>query len=501
MELLDQLLLGLSTAATLNNFLYCLAGCVLGTMVGILPGVGPAPAIAMLLPMTFTLDPAGALIMIAGIYYGAQYGGSTTAILVNLPGESSSVVTAIDGHQMARQGKAGLALQVAAIGSFVAGCFATLMIALFAPILTAAALRFSAPEYFSLMLLGLIASIVLAHGSVMRAIGMCVLGLLIGTIGIDLTTGTHRFDFGMIDLSDGIDIVAVAVGMFGLGEVIHELQNGPSNRKANSVPFRDLIPRFSLLRPAVKPIIRGSLIGSVLGILPGGGALLSAFASYAVEKKLAKDPTRFGKGAIEGVAGPESANNAGAQTSFVPLLTLGLPSNPIMALMAGAMIVHGLQPGPAIARDQPEIFWGVIASMWIGNLMLLVLNLPLVGIWVKLLSVPYKMLYPAILIFCGIGVFTLNNSAFDIYVMVFFGLLGYVFRILGAEPAPLLLGIILGPIMEENLRRAMLMGRGDPMVFIERPISATLLIIAILALIIVAIPAVSRKKDVALQEE
>ncbi|CAH1662280.1 MULTISPECIES: tripartite tricarboxylate transporter permease [unclassified Chelatococcus] len=500
MDLLQNLVLGFETAATGQNLLYCFVGCFLGTLIGVLPGLGPAATIAMLLPATFALDPTAALIMLAGIYYGAQYGGSTTAILVNLPGESSSVVTAIDGYQLARQGKAGLALSTAALGSFFAGSVATLVIAMFAPALSSTALLFSAPEYFSLMVLGLIASAVLAHGSLVNALGMILLGLLIGIVGIDVTSGANRFAFGIPELSDGIGIIPVAMGMFGLGEIIHNLQANEGERTAYKAALGGMLPSRKEMRQITSPILRGTVIGTILGILPGGGALLSSFASYAIEKKLSKDPSRFGRGAIEGVAGPESANNAGAQTSFIPLLTLGIPSNVIMALMAGAMIMHGVQPGPAVVREQPALFWGMIASMWIGNLMLVILNLPLIGIWVRLLTIPYKYLFPSIMVFCAIGVFTIGGSQVDIYVMVIFGFMGFIFRRLDAEPAPLLMGMILGPMMEEYLRRAMLISRGDATVFLLRPISATLLALSVAAVLLVAFPAIRRKRDEALQD-
>lgn len=501
MSMIDNLILGFATAATFQNLIWCFVGCVLGTLIGVLPGLGPAATIAMLLPFTFTLGPGTALIMLAGIYYGAQYGGSTTAILVNLPGESSSVVTAIDGYKMAQQGRAGLALSTAAIGSFVAGSLATLVIALFAPALSEAALSFTAPEYFSLMALGLILSIVLASGSLLNSIGMIVVGLLLGVIGLDKTSGVPRFAFGIDELADGLGVIPVAMGMFGLGEIIHNLQSHDGQRTARGVALSQLVPTRDEIRQITPPILRGTLVGSLLGVLPGGGALLSSFASYAIEKKVARDPSRFGHGAIEGVAGPESANNAGAQTSFIPLLTLGIPSNVVMALMTGALIIHGVQPGPGLVRDHAPIFWGVIASMWIGNAMLLILNLPLIGLWVRLLTIPYALLYPAIIVFCAIGVFTLSSSVVDVYIMVGFGLLGFVFRMLEAEPAPLLLGMVLGPLMEENLRRALLISRGDPMIFVTRPISAALLALAAVALVVVMAPAIRSKRDEALKEE
>jgi putative tricarboxylic transport membrane protein len=473
-------------------------GVSVGTLVGVLPGLGPVATIAMLLPATFTLAPEPALIMLAGIYYGAQYGGSTTAILVNLPGESSSIVTALDGYQMARQGRAGAALAAAAIGSFVAGTVATFVIALAAPPLANVALRFGPAEYFSLMVLGLVASVVLAHGSLLKAIGMIVLGLLLGLIGTDVTTGTPRYTFNVPQLADGVGFVVAAMGMFGLGEIILNLE------RVGGTPFlarvTSLWPTREDFRRMIAPILRGTVLGSAVGILPGGGALLASFASYSLEKKVSRYAAQFGRGAIEGVAGPESANNAGAQTSFIPMLTLGIPSNPVMALMIGAMIIHGIQPGPTVMTEQPTLFWGVIASMWVGNLLLLVLNLPLVGFWARLVLVPYHLLYPAILVFCAIGVFSLNNEVFDVYLMAVFGVLGYVFAKLECETAPMLLGFILGPLMEEYLRRAMLLSRGDPMVLVQRPISATILVVAALALLVVLSPAIRRTRDEAFQE-
>ena len=498
MDLLANLGLGLQAALTRANLFYCAVDLFVGTLVGVLPGRGPVATIAMLLPATFTLAPVPALIMLAGIYYGAQYGGSTTAILVNLPGESSSIVTALDGYQMARQGRAGAALAAAAIGSFVAGTVATFVIALAAPPLANIALRFGPAEYFSLMVLGLVASVVLAHGSLLKAIGMIVLGLLLGLIGTDVTTGTPRYTFDIPQLADGVGFVVAAMGMFGLGEIILNLE------RVGGTPFlarvTSLWPTREDFRRMIAPILRGTVLGSAVGILPGGGAMLASFASYSLEKKVSRHSAQFGHGAIEGVAGPESANNAGAQTSFIPMLTLGIPSNPVMALMIGAMIIHGIQPGPTVMTEQPTLFWGVIASMWVGNLLLLVLNLPLVGLWARIVLVPYHLLYPAILVFCAIGVFSLNNEVFDVYLMAGFGLLGYVFAKLECEPAPMLLGFILGPLMEEYLRRAMLLSRGDPMVLVQRPISATILAVAALALLVVLSPAIRRTRDEAFLE-
>ena len=404
MELIANLQLGFGVALAGTNILYCFVGVLLGTMIGVLPGIGPVATIAMLLPATFVLPPVSALIMLAGIYYGASYGGSTTAILVNLPGEVSSVVTCLDGYQMARQGHAGKALAIAALGSFFAGTVATLLVAAFAPPLAELALKFGPSDYFSLMVLGLIAAVVLAHGSLIKAVAMIVLGLLIGLIGTDVNSGIARYNFGLPELIDGVGIGPIAMGVFGFGEIIRNLEHG-QKREVFVKRVTGLMPTWVDLKMSFWPIVRGTTLGSMLGILPGGGPILGSFSAYTLEKKLAKDPSRFGKGAIEGVAAPESANNAAAQTSFIPLLTLGIPSNPVMALMIGAMIIHGIQPGPQIMTANPQLFWGMIASMWVGNLLLVVLNLPLIGMWVKLLTLEYRFLYPAILLFCCIGVY------------------------------------------------------------------------------------------------
>lgn len=501
MDILANVSLGLSTAITPGNMLFCLIGCLLGTLIGVLPGLGPAATIAMLLPLTFGLDATGSLIMLAGIYYGAQYGGSTTAILINLPGEPSSVVTALDGYKMARQGRAGAALSIAALSSFFAGTVATIVIALFAPVLGHAALKFGAAEYFSLMVLGLVVAVALARGSFVKALGMVILGVTLGLVGSDRGSAELRFTFGLLELQDGLNIVAVAMGMFGLTEVIHNLQGNTGRRSSLAPSLRELWPSAADLKTSAAPAIRGTVMGSFLGMLPGGGAMLSSFAAYLVEKKISKNPEKFGNGAIEGVAAPEAANNAGAQMSFIPLLTLGIPSNVNIALIAGALIIQGIQPGPGIIHAQPTLFWGLIASMWIGNLMLVVLNLPLIGLWTRLLTIPYKLLYPSIVVFCCVGVYSLNNSPFDVYVMIALGLFGYIFRLLDCEPAPLILGLVLGPMMEEYLRRAMQLSRGDPMIFIERPISAALIAVTIVTAVLVVIPAIRRTRDAALQDE
>jgi putative tricarboxylic transport membrane protein len=499
MEILQNLALGFDTALSLTNLFYCLIGVFLGTAIGVLPGLGPVATIAMLLPATFTLPPVSSLIMLSGIYYGAQYGGSTTAILVNLPGESSSVVTALDGYQMARQGRAGKALATAALASFFAGTVATFLLALFAPPLADLALKFGPAEYFSLMVLGLVASVVLAHGSLLRAVGMIILGLLLGLVGTDVNSGTPRYTFDLPQLADGINFVVVAMGMFGLGEIIANLEHEES-RSLLAMKVGTLMPDKEDLKRIIAPILRGTALGSLLGILPGGGAMLASFSAYSVEKKVSKNSANFGKGAIEGVAAPEAANNAGAQTSFIPMLTLGIPSNPVMALMIGAMIIQGIQPGPAVMTEQPALFWGIIASMWIGNFFLIVLNLPMIGLWVRMIMVPYHFLYPGILVFCAIGVFSLSNSEFDVYLMALFGLFGYICTKLSAEPAPMLLGFIIGPMMEEYLRRALLLSRSDPMVFLQRPISATMLILSAIAMAVVLLPALRKKREEAFVE-
>ena len=502
-SLFANLALGFGVALSIQNLLYCFMGVVLGTLIGVLPGIGPVATIAMLLPVTFTLSPISALIMLAGIYYGAQYGGSTTAILVNIPGESSAVVTCLDGYQMARQGRAGAALGISAIGSFIAGTFATLVIALFAPPLAEVALKFGPAEYTSLMILGLIAATVLAHGSLVKAIAMVLLGLLLGLVGTDVNSGVARFTFGISELSDGIGFVGVAMGVFGFAEIISnlEVKDTGVGREIFVKKVSNLLPTLQDFKDCSGAIVRGTLLGSALGILPGGGALLASFAAYTLEKKMSWNSANFGKGAIQGVAAPESANNAGAQTSFIPLLTLGIPSNPVMALMIGAMMIQGIAPGPQVMTERPQLFWGMIVSMWVGNLMLVILNLPMIGIWIKLLTVPYRILYPAILLFCCVGVYSISNSPFDVMSTAIFGVVGYVFVKLECEPAPLILGFILGPLMEENLRRAMLLSRGDPLVFFQRPISATMLAIAAFLLFITLAPTVRKTREQAFVDE
>jgi TctA family transporter len=501
-DLINNLILGFGVAFTLQNLLYAFVGAVLGTLIGVLPGLGPVATIAMLLPSIYALDATPALIMLAGIYYGAQYGGSTTAILINVPGESSSVVTAIDGYAMARKGRAGAALASAGLGSFFAGCVGTIIIAAFAPPLTELAFKFGPAEYFSLMVLGLIGAVVLASGSLVKAIAMIILGLLLGQINTDVISGVPRYSFDIPELTDGIGFVAIAMGVFGFGEIIANLGMPAEHREVFTKDVNGLWPTKQDFKNMTPAVLRGTALGSILGVLPGGGALLASFAAYTLEKKMPMKPgeTEFGKGNIRGVAGPESANNAGAQTSFIPMLTLGIPPNAVMALMVGAMTIKGIQPGPQVMTSNPQLFWGLIASMWVGNLMLIILNLPLIGIWIKLLTVPYRFLFPAIIVFCAIGLYTLNNNAFDVYMGALFAVVGYVFYKLGCEPAPLLLGFILGPMMEENLRRALLLSRGDWSTFATRPLSAALLLAALAMIVVVSLPAIKSKREEAFQE-
>src|SRR3989339_907476 len=479
-------------AITLGGMTMTLPFNILMCLIGVMPGIGPVAAIAMLPPITFSLPPTSALIMLAGIYYGAQYGGSTTAILVNLPGESSSVVTVIDVYQMARQGRAGPALAAAGMGSFFAGCVGTLVLAAFAVPLTEVAFLFGPSEYCALMLLGLVGAVVLASGDLLKAFGMILLGLLLGLVGTDVNSGVARFSFDIPELTDVIGFIVIGMGLFGYGEIISNLSRPTSERQVFTANVHGLMPSRQDFRRMWPAILRGTGLGSVLGILPGGGAVMSAFAAYTIEKKTRLQPGEvpFGQGNIRGVAAPEAANNAASQTSFIPLLTLGIPPNAVMALMVGAMTIHNIQPGPQVMSSNPELFWGLIASMWIGNLMLVVLNLPLIGIWSKLLTIPYRWLFPAIVLFCAIGVYSTNNNTWDIWMVAIFGIIGYIFIKLGMEPAPLLLGFILGPMMEENLRRAMLLSRGDWSVFVTRGLSASLLAAAALLLLIVLLPSV-----------
>lgn len=500
MDVFSNLQLGFETALTPVNLLFCLIGVALGTAVGVLPGIGPTATMAMLLPITFGFAPVTSLIMLAGIYYGAQYGGSTTAILINLPGESSAAVTAIDGHAMARKGLAGKALATAALGSFFAGTVGTVVVALFATPISRVALEFGPAEYFSLVVVGLVMSIALASGSTLKALAMIVLGLLFGTVGQDLNSGVPRFTFGQAELFQGLNFVSLAVGLFGIAEILRNLEHGVSRDVAVKKVEKLWLTREDFRRIRM-PVLRGTALGSVLGVLPGAGHVLASFVSYSVEKRASKNPQEFGKGAIEGVAGPESANNAAAQTAFIPLLTLGFPANSIMALLIGALIIQGITPGPGVITDEPALFWGLIVSFWIGNLFLVILNLPLIGLWVKMLSIPYRWLFPAIIAFATIGTYSIGLNSYLVYSIAFFGILGYVLIKLGCEPAPLLLGFILGPLLEEFLRRSLTISRGDPTVFVTRPLSAALLAVAALALLVAVLPTVRRKRETVFEEE
>ncbi len=499
MDLFTNLAIGFGTALKLTNLAYAFVGCLLGTLIGVLPGLGPLTTIAMLLPITYALSPDAALIMLAGIYYGAQYGGSTTAIVVNLPGESSSVVTTLDGYQMARNGRAGVALSTAAIGSFFAGCVATLAIAALAQPLASIALQFGPKEYFSLMILGLLLATVLSNGPFVEGVGMILFGTLLSLTGTDVNTGTQRFAFDIPQLFDGLDFVPLAMGIFGFAEIVKNLEPH-EERTVMTQKITNMFPTKEDYKRMIPAILRGTTLGTCLGVLPGGGSVLSSFAAYTVEKKLSSRPEEFGKGAIEGVAGPEAANNAGAQTSFIPLLTLGLPSNVVMALMVGAMTIHNIQPGPQVMTKNPELFWGLIVSMWVGNLMLVILNLPLVGLWVKLLTIPYRYLYPAIMVFCCIGVYSLKNDTFEVYEAAIFCIFGYLLIKLQLPPAPMLLGLVLGPQIEENFRRAMLLSRGDFTVFFTSPLSGTLLAIAAIAVVLITLPQIKSTRQEALKE-
>jgi len=493
MDLFHNLVFGFSVAISLQNLLYCFIGVLMGTFIGVLPGIGPLATISMLIPVTFAISPVSALIMLAGIYYGASYGGSTTAILVNLPGETSSVVTCIDGYQMARQGRAGPALAIAALSSFFAGSVCTLGIALFGPPIAEFALKFGSPEYFSLMLMGLVGAAVLAHGDMVKSLAMVVMGLMLGMVGSDVYSGLRRFTFGFHELADGIGFVVIAIGVFAIAEIIVNLGE-VEEREIFTTKIDHLYPTKEDIRQSIWPTIRGTVVGGFFGALPGAGPAISSFSSYMLEKKLAKDPSRFGCGAVEGVAGPESANNAAAQCAFIPTLTLGIPGSATMALMLGVLMIHGITPGPGVTTEKPDLFWGLIASMWIGNLMLVALNLPLVGLWVRLLKVPYRFLFPAIMVFSAFGIYSLNNLPFELYLTAIFGLVGFMWRKLGCPPAPMMLGFILGPMMEENLRRALQISRGDLTIFVKRPISLGFLLATVFILVVMLLPALSKRR-------
>jgi len=492
-EMFDGLLTGFSVALSWGNLFYCFLGVLTGTLIGVLPGLGPAPTISLLLPATFYLPPTPAIIMLAGVYYGAMYGGSTTSILVNIPGEAASVVTCLDGYQMARQGRAGAALGISAFGSFIAGTLGVLGLMVAAPPLARFALRFGSPEYFSLIFMAFSLVIYLASGSVIKAVMIIVLGVFAGTIGIDFITGDFRFTYGSLTLSDGVGLVPVVMGLFGIGEVMENLERETEQVQILKTKLKGLLPTLQDWKDSLGPIFRGSILGFSLGILPGGGAIMGSFASYAVEKRISKHPEQFGKGAIQGVAGPESANNSACSSNFIPLLTLGLPCNAVMALLLGSLLIHGVSPGPMLIKDHPDLFWGVVGSMYIGNVMLVLLNLPLIGIWVRLLSVPYRVLFPIILLFCLIGAYSLNNDVWEIIIMVFFGIVGYLMRKFKYEAAPFVFALVLSPMFENSLRQSLLMSEGSFSIFFTRPISCLLMVTGIVLFSISALPWLKRK--------
>lgn len=500
MDVLSSLWLGFGVALQPTNLLFCFAGVFIGTLIGVLPGIGPVAAMSLLLPVTFNITPEAAIIMMAGIYYGSMYGGSTTAILVNIPGEAASVVTCLDGYQMARQGRAGPALGMAAIGSFIAGTLAVIGLMLLAPTLARFAVKFGPAEYFSLMVLGLSILVWLSHGSILKALIMAGIGVVLGLVGIDSITAMPRLTFDTLQLVDGLGIVPIVMGLFGIAEILSNIESSVK-REIFDTRVKGLMPSKEDWKRSAGPITRGSILGFLLGILPGGGAVISSFVSYALEKRLSRHPEQFGKGAIEGVAGPETANNAAAGGGFIPLLTLGIPPNVVMALLLGAFIVHGVQPGPLLMVQKPDFFWGIVASMYIGNVMLLVLNMPLIGMWVQVLKVPYKILFPLILLFCLIGAYSVANQIFDVYLMLGFGVLGWLMKKYGYEPAPLVLAFVLGPMLENNLRKALILSQGDLATFIERPISAICLVMALLLLISPLLPSMgARRKELATEE-
>jgi len=484
MDIFSNIAIGLETALTLNNLFYCFLGVFLGTLIGVIPGIGVLSAISMLFPMTFYLEPTTALIMLAGIWYGTSYGGNTASILLNIPGTPANAVTCLDGYPMARQGRGGVALLMTTVASFVGGSIGIVLLMLFSPIIAKYALSFGSADYFSLMVLGLVAASTISEGSLSKGLAMVILGIMFGTVGADIYTGTPRFSFGVLELTDAISLIALAMGVFGVSEVIASVRKvNVGDIDPESVKFKAMKPTRDDMRRSWFPMLRGSSIGAFFGTLPGTGPSVAAFMAYAVEKRAAKEPERFGKGAIEGIMAPESANNSADQTSFIPTLLLGIPGSPTMALMLGALMIHGIAPGPTLMTDQPSLFWGLIMSFWIGNLMLVILNVPLIGIWVRLLTIPYHLLFPAVLMFICIGTYSVNNSAFEVWLVVFFGFAGYLMRIFNFPAAPLLLGFVLGPLMEEHFRRAMLMSRGSFSTFVDRPISATVLGITAVLLI------------------
>ncbi len=496
MEAFDNLLFGFGIALTPTNLLYCLLGAVLGTIVGILPGIGPVTAVAILLPLTFKMHAVGALIMLAGIYYGSKHAGATTAIMLNMPGEPDAIVICFDGYPMARQGRAGPALCMAAISSFVAGCICILGITFFSPPLAEAALSFRAPEYTATAALALVGASVLSKGSVLKTLGMATIGLLIGTVGMDINSGVVRFAMGDERLVEGINFVPIAMGLFAFVDICYTL-GAAAERVRIKTRLRDLVPSWADVKACIKPILRGTALGGVLGVMPGTGPLIASFGAYAIERKLARDPSRFGNGAIEGVAAPEAAANAAALTHFIPMLSLGIPAGATMALLLGAMLIQGIPPGPQVMVQHPDLFWGLVASMWVGNLMLLVLNLPLVGIWIKMLETPYRFIYPLIVVFCLIGVYSERNQAFDVLICGGVVVMGFVMGRLDCSPAPLVLGVILGPILEDNLRRSLQISRGDPAIFVERPISLAIVLFIVALLLVFALPAIRGTKRLA----
>ena len=494
MDYYSLILQGFSIVFQPTNLFLCFFGCLMGTLVGVLPGLGPTAAIALLLPNTFHVPPVTAIIMLAGIYYGAMYGGSTTSILVNIPGEAASVITCLDGYQMALKGRAGPALGIAAFGSFIAGTISVLGLMLVAPPLAKFALAFGPPEFFSLMLMGIVVLIYLASGSILKALMMAVFGLLLGTIGMDAISGTQRLTFGVLELADGIGLIPAIMGLFGVAEVISNVEE-EIKREIIPAKVKDLLPNLQDWKDSVWPIVRGSFLGFFIGILPGPAPVISAFTSYAVEKKLSRHPEKFGTGAIEGVAGPESANNSATGGAFIPLFTLGIPANSVIAILLGAFMIHGIQPGPMLISKYPDLFWGTIMSMYLGNIMLLILNLPLIGLWVKVLKVPYPILFPLILLFCLVGVFSLNYSNVEVSLMIGFGVFGYLARKFQFEMAPLVLAIVIGPMMENNLRLALTISQGDPWIFIQKPISAVFIVISLVLLISPFIPWLGKRRQ------
>lgn len=482
MDVVHGILLGFQVCLQVDNLIFCFFGVLIGTLVGVLPGLGPTAAISLLLPITFHTTPVSAIIMLAGIYYGAMYGGSTTSILVNIPGEAASVVTCLDGYAMARQGRAGPALGIAAFGSFIAGTIGIIGLMLIAPPLAEMALKFGPPEYFSLTILGLTMVTFLCTGLMAKAMLSAAFGVFLGCIGLDPLMGIMRFSFDIPELNDGVGLVPVCMGLFGISEVLIVVEQ-TMERSIFETKIKNLFPTFKDWTDSIGAMLRGSVIGFFLGVLPGGGATISSFVSYAVEKKISRHPEKFGTGAIEGVAGPESANNSASAAAFIPMLTLGIPANSVMAILLGAMMIHRVQPGPMFISEHPDIFWGIIASMYVGNVMLLFLNLPLIGIWTKLLKVPYPILFPIILLFCLIGVYSLNNNDIEVLIMVIFGFIGYLFKKFKYEEAPVVLGLILGPMMEINLRRSLILSSGNPLVFFTRPISGVLILISFIILV------------------